>query len=543
MKRYSLPLLIAILIVHAAIFAICAYNQSFVTDSGRYFLLADDAMISMTYARNLFQGNGLVWQEGDRVMGITNIGWTLIMAGLHVFGLPPRNVSLPVIALGLLINLALLSLLFNRIQKLSNTIIAGYLTLWLALFAPLIFWSVHGFETALQTLLITLAFLPLIDQSRRQLLFLSPIIAALAVIVRPDGIIALAVILLSFVSARKLPTPNKRRWINSAIIAVLLIAALIAFQKNYYGDLLPNTYYLKTSGGARSIIGGVKYLGRWLFFNGAIFAGLLFLLRLPAILSKRDTRVYPTIFALLWICYVIWTGGDAFPRSRFLLPVTPILLLIGSNTLSQALNRWFGGFRPRAKITSVNIGKYLLLLALLLAPLVWITILTSRIMHGPDENRVDRVYIAEALRDADLPNDTKIAIFEAGTFPYLLPQFEYIDLLGKNDAHVARMPAQTGLIGHNKWDYAYSLGKLQPDLIIAIPSFWRFDDADAKELLNNGDDNIALFSPALWIDPFFDKYYKPNAVVLPTRYKTHRVFARKGSDIGGLETFRDKFAK
>ena len=45
---------------------------SFVIDGTRYYILFDDAMISMRYAYNLAHGNGLVWNIGERVQGFTN---------------------------------------------------------------------------------------------------------------------------------------------------------------------------------------------------------------------------------------------------------------------------------------------------------------------------------------------------------------------------------------------------------------------------------------------------------------------------------------
>ena len=38
-------------------------------DGRRYFVLVDDAMISMRYAWNLSHGNGLVWNPGEYVEG------------------------------------------------------------------------------------------------------------------------------------------------------------------------------------------------------------------------------------------------------------------------------------------------------------------------------------------------------------------------------------------------------------------------------------------------------------------------------------------
>src|SRR5829696_2352939 len=57
-------------------------------DGQRHPSLFDDAMISMSYARTLVSGHGLVWFPGAaRVEGITNLGWTLVMSGVHGIGL------------------------------------------------------------------------------------------------------------------------------------------------------------------------------------------------------------------------------------------------------------------------------------------------------------------------------------------------------------------------------------------------------------------------------------------------------------------------
>ena len=49
-------------------------------DGNRYYCLFDDAMISMRYAWNLSHGNGLVWNQGIKVEGYSNLLMTLIMA-------------------------------------------------------------------------------------------------------------------------------------------------------------------------------------------------------------------------------------------------------------------------------------------------------------------------------------------------------------------------------------------------------------------------------------------------------------------------------
>ena len=56
-------------------------RTSFIAIDGvQRYCLFDDAMISMRYGRNLIEGNGLVWNPGERVEGITNLLMTLYMA-------------------------------------------------------------------------------------------------------------------------------------------------------------------------------------------------------------------------------------------------------------------------------------------------------------------------------------------------------------------------------------------------------------------------------------------------------------------------------
>ena len=50
----------------------------------------DDAFISFRYAENLVEGRGLVFNEGERVEGITNIGWTLWLAAGMRLGVTPE---------------------------------------------------------------------------------------------------------------------------------------------------------------------------------------------------------------------------------------------------------------------------------------------------------------------------------------------------------------------------------------------------------------------------------------------------------------------
>jgi hypothetical protein len=100
------------------------------------------------------------------------------------------------------------------------------------------------------------------------------------------------------------------------------------------------------------------------------------------------------------------------------------------------------------------------------------------------------VNTALALEKLTLPG-AKIAVTAAGTEPYFLPDRYFIDILGKADKVIAREPIKApvslmGLAdvrpGHMKWDYAHSIGKLQPDVIVQL---WEGDFKTAEPYLKD----------------------------------------------------------
>jgi len=61
--------------------------------------------------------------------------------------------------------------------------------------------------------------------------------------------------------------------------------------------------------------------------------------------------------------------------------------------------------------------------------------------------------------------DAVIAVHAAGQIPYFSERTA-LDLLGKSDAFIAKGPPSTDFApGHNKWNYAYSILELKPDVI------------------------------------------------------------------------------
>ena len=131
------------------------WRTSFVLGGERVFVLWDDAMISLRYAQNLVAGQGLVWNAGERVQGISNLGVTLAMAALHALPVGALHVSLLVQLANLGLLLAILALAFRLARELSQDAFATgsnpvpvLAAATAALYAPLSIWSLQGSDVA-----------------------------------------------------------------------------------------------------------------------------------------------------------------------------------------------------------------------------------------------------------------------------------------------------------------------------------------------------------------------------------------------------------
>jgi hypothetical protein len=107
---------------------------------------------------------------------------------------------------------------------------------------------------------------------------------------------------------------------------------------------------------------------------------------------------------------------------------------------------------------------------------------------GNDRN----LQIAIALEQVTKPG-ASVAVVGAGTIPYLLPDRYAIDILGKADPYIAHQNVRTPMgipdvpnmrPGHMKWDYAYTIGELQPDVIVSL---WENTSDEAAPYMTNYD--------------------------------------------------------
>ena len=325
--------------------------------------------------------------------------------------------------------------------------------------------------------------------------------------------------------------PVRRAAVLVTAIIVLVLVAHTGFRLAYYGELVPNTYVLKIEGVSlwTRIDRGIRSLGA---VAAAELAVLVCFAAIAVWRGRRDRAVWLLVLPVAAAAaYSVSVGGDAWEwtqyANRFLAPVVPLAFVlaglgIAAVVRATARSRAIAltivaiavatamvvndGLEPvgdgvrvafnldplqRAHWVAVAFGVVLLGVALIAgsrrvgnprlvfgaiaAAVVVIVALpswaewrrTNGALVGASQ---DETRLGLGLRDAALPGrHPTIAVVAAGNVPYwsMLPT---VDLLGKADPVIARRPPQPVPFdpGHNKWDYRYSVCKLQPDVVVQL---------------------------------------------------------------------------
>jgi hypothetical protein len=476
LKATRPTILIVLLLLAAVFYAIFILRASFRIRGDLYFTLIDDAMVSMRYAHHLAQGYGLTWNVSEQpVEGFTNPGWTLVMAFVHLLRMPTSKMSLPIMALSAACLLANIVVVYRVCQAISPRsryapLIACTIT---AFYFPLVFWSLRGMEVGIVTLLVDLGLLcslRLVSGQRPQGSVLLTLIFMLALAVRLDSVLQLAVILLSVIVGMR---QNLRRAGVPLAALLLTLAGIIWWQHAYFGDFLPNTFYQKVVGASVServrngIVAFNEYATRDTLMLAVVSTAGIFLYK---DMQNRKMAVLVGLF-LVQCLYSIWVGGDyAEPEvdaaNRFITQGMPFLILLFSLAADRMIADVLAA-RAQDLLTSrglqagLSIGVACAVL-LVISGKPWIRWAVDNAPLLKADIRRVKVGLSVAKYSS---NAATIAVHAAGQIPYYSDR-RTIDLLGLNDRVIAKGPV-TGPFypGHDKWNYDYSIRQLRPDLI------------------------------------------------------------------------------
>lgn len=230
-----------------AFYLLFILRTSFSVGGTRYFVLFEDAMISMRYARHLADGHGLVWNIGEPpIEGFTNLLWVLWMSVAHKLGLSESKISLFIMLSGVAIMLTTGLVTAKIARKITTAAWVPVAVLAATLFDyPLVFWTLRGMEVgALALFVYTLLWLVLENEEEFSLArtFAMGALTAGALLIRSDSVVPVGLICLyGFLTCSK-------RWLFAAVIGFFAggaVGSQTLFRKAYFHESLPNTYFLK----------------------------------------------------------------------------------------------------------------------------------------------------------------------------------------------------------------------------------------------------------------------------------------------------------
>lgn len=291
---------------------------------------SDDAYISFRYAANWIDGLGLVYNAGERVEGYSNFLWTLWCALGLKLGFTAEAWSQ---AWGIVCYAITLILLGGFTARRVTRVPAFPVAAFLGAFHPE--WNRYatsGLETSAFTMLATAGYvLTVVGRGWRSGAAAGAALG-LGALTRPDGV------LFAVAAGVYMLLQRPFGWRRLVVYAGVLTAIGLPYalwKLDYYGDLLPNTFYAK-SGNVTWLEQGLVYVMLYFQRYWVVLAGLP-LAAWAWISARRSGRpldadwsgaaALAAAFALLYIAYVVKVGGD-FMFARFLIPVTPFLLIL-----------------------------------------------------------------------------------------------------------------------------------------------------------------------------------------------------------------------
>ncbi len=464
------------------------FNTSFKFEGIRYFTLSDDSMISMRYAKNLAQGNGLIWNpKGQRVEGYSNLLWILYMSVWHLLPIDISKTSFPIQVTGLLFLMANLCIIRKITWDLSKSRYVTFSAILLtATYLPIIFWALKGMETAVLSFIVLLSIYRILKSIETGEFYPSLFyILGIGMLIRVDFaflFVAISAFVVIFLEK------NRKKNLTTALSVFAFIAVSeTLFRLYYYGEILPNTYYLKVSGTPfffrfrKGLWTATEFIEN--------MSPFLFILPFIYVFHKKDKKVLLLLYIFVsQLTYSIYVGGDAWEKwyhvaNRFLCIVMPCFFILFSLTLKYLFKlvkhflrtKVFKNGRFTLLLEEAKNYLFIILILLLIfrlhggiaAPLG--SLLAASGIHVNDDKEM--VKFGLKLREITT-EEAKIAVVWAGAIPYFSGR-NCVDLLGYNDEVIAHQEVHLNswedfYPGHNKYDYNYSIRILKPDIVAQL---------------------------------------------------------------------------
>ncbi len=302
----------------------------------------DDAFITFRYARNFLAGNGMVFNPGDAVEGITNLGWALLLTPLS-----ERDPLAAAQIVGVLCGVATVAALGAWARREGLGLAATVVTLAAFVLSPWpTFWLVQGLETPVVMLLCTLGWSRY--RAEADTAGHGPVAGlalALAPWFRPDQALLAALVGAWHLHTRGAPRAGARTAVALVIVSAV---ALVGLKLAWYGEVLPNTFHVKVDHFPPDR--GLRYL-RTFFTDPSPLVPVLLLAACAWALRgapRGDDRALPALVFVAFLFAAVLQNGDIFPNFRLLVPAWPAACA-AMGLAVEAVARWAATDGPLAR--------------------------------------------------------------------------------------------------------------------------------------------------------------------------------------------------
>ncbi|WP_328446342.1 hypothetical protein [Amycolatopsis sp. NBC_00438] len=441
--------------------------------------VTEDALVSFRYAANIAEGNGPVFNPGERVEGYTNFLWLVLIAlPRAAFGADVQTTAIVFGVLSALGCVLLSYFLVNRVVVAATPadaeprpaigVAAAVLTAaagGLAVYGP------SGSEVPLFVLLVLAVCYSL--AARRPVV--AGVLVAFAVMTSPEGLVVgvFGGLWLAGAAAKKQHT----WWAPAGYIlgALVFLIPRLAWRLTFYQHYVPAPLAAKLGGPfGTQVAGGWPYLSGFALVHQGFL--LLALVAAVALLLRRAAGAALESRALIWLMFAmaaglaaaaVLSGGDAGPSWRLLAGVPP-LLAVGSVAAYGVLTADVE-VKPSPRPRAWPAGTRLVPVAA--CGLAGIAVLVS--VFSPDmlgRVRDWRTYGTELTEIGGwlgtyLPPGSVVSAAAPGALSARGGQLLIIDVLGRTDDHIARDGQHDG--GYAT-DYDYVVNGRRPT--VAVPA-------------------------------------------------------------------------
>ncbi len=437
-SKFILTINIALVVAAGAVFTYL--NRNFIFD---------DALIYYRYIENFLNGNGLVYNKGERFNALTSPLYIYISL---LVSLITGEVTLTQTVLSgsfLVLSSIMIILIFREIGMEKAGLIAS-----IAIVSAKYFYQVFGMET---NLFIFLSLTCIYFYLKNNIALLSAA-GALLLLARGEGIFLLGILLYFIYKEKKI-----RLRLKYLLPFAVIIGGNILFYYLYYGQAIPHTFAAKVSQGSSglwgrySFITGIEYL-LGMFNKQGFYIVILFFAAAVGLIKFHSNKVLK-ILIIDSILLIIFYASLNIPNYHWYYSVMFLTLFLLSS---------FGVCFLSEYITFRSVKKSIISLVIILVFIyTGITHLEIVQLNKNEKPNQNYRYIGEWLRN-NTPESSKIAAVEVGHLGWYSKRY-IIDILGLTNPHNAEY---IGRREFSKWFEIY-----KPDYILMHVPVWAHEQS------------------------------------------------------------------